>query len=306
MKRKGRIQEMKEMKGRSKTRASVLRQWKQGWLGFLILLGAFGGLSFAVHGDKEEEKLERQVITTSPEHPRNWDPQEKLKALYAQIDFQDYPRLRYEVFEKAYWGYHRLRKAEKITPSKQSFITIIDFSLHSAEPRLWLIDLEKTRVIFCDYVAHGQNSGLDFARSFSNKPSSHQSSLGFYLTDRIYQGKHGKSLRLHGLEPGINHRAFERAIVMHGADYVSESFIRGQKRLGRSWGCPAVSRELAPVLIDKIAGGTLLYIYAPDPDYLARTQLIHPPEETATRTRGALASKIDSSRFIDPSNPATF
>jgi hypothetical protein len=123
-------------------------------------------------------------------------------------------------------------------------------------------------------VAHGRNSGEEFARFFSNVPNSNQSSLGFYLTGNTYQGKHGLSLKLKGIEQGINHFAEERAIVLHGADYVSESFIKKHGRLGRSQGCPAVSQELSKPIIEKIKEGSCLFIYSPDSKYFKSTRLI--------------------------------
>jgi hypothetical protein len=142
-------------------------------------------------------------------------------------------------------------------------VTIIDFSLPGTAKRLWTIDLGSGEFLFNTYVAHGRNTGTDMAENFSNIPHSFQSSLGFYLTGKPYVGKHGNSLRLNGLEKNINDKAWERAIVVHGADYVSDSFIRAHGRLGRSHGCPAIPPEITDHFIDTVKEGSLLFIYHP-------------------------------------------
>lgn len=146
-------------------------------------------------------------------------------------------------------------------------LTIIDYSLPSTERRLWVLDLAHGKVLFKELVAHGKQTGENIAQAFSNEPGSHQSSIGAFVTGATYIGKHGLSLRLHGLEPGINDRAEERAIVMHAADYVSEDLIRSQGRIGRSQGCPAVRPAVARKLIDTIRGGSLVFAYYPDREY---------------------------------------
>jgi hypothetical protein len=146
---------------------------------------------------------------------------------------------------------------------KQPIATLIDFSIPSTEKRLWVVHLESGEILLHTYVAHGRNSGWDVPEDFSNVPQSFKSSLGFYLTDQVYHGKHGRSMRLKGLEKGINDKAMERAIVVHGADYVSEEFIKSHGRLGRSHGCPALPRELSDAFIDQTSEGTLLFIYHP-------------------------------------------
>jgi len=152
---------------------------------------------------------------------------------------------------------------------KQKVVTLIDFSLPSTAKRLWTIDLESGECMMHTWVAHGRNSGENDACSFSNIPQSYQSSLGFYLTGETYEGKHGYSLRLHGLEAGINDNALDRAIVVHGADYVSEDFIQTHGRLGRSHGCPALPTELTQPFIDLTKEGSLLFIYHPGYTQLA-------------------------------------
>jgi hypothetical protein len=147
-------------------------------------------------------------------------------------------------------------------------ITIVDYSLPSTQPRLWVIDLAEKKILFHELVAHGRNSGEDRAIAFSDRPGSKMSSLGLYRTAETYSGKHGFSLRLDGLEPGFNDTARDRAIVLHGADYVGGGSIAKLGHLGRSWGCPAVRREVSRPLINRIRNGTALFVYYPDEDWL--------------------------------------
>lgn len=148
-------------------------------------------------------------------------------------------------------------------------LAVIDYSLPSSEPRLWVFDLARERLLFEELVSHGRGSGDALATAFSNTPESHQSSLGLFRTMNTYHGRNGYSLRLEGLEPGVNHLAYERAIVMHGADYVSESFIEQTGRLGRSLGCPAVRQAVTAPLIDSLKEEQYLFAYYPDPEWLA-------------------------------------
>jgi L,D-transpeptidase catalytic domain len=138
-------------------------------------------------------------------------------------------------------------------------LTIIDYSLPSTEPRLWVVDLASRRVLFNELVAHGRNSGGNAALKFSNEPGSRQSSLGLFRTEGVYEGQHGYSLRLAGLEPGVNDRAYERAIVIHGAAYVSHRVAFARGRLGQSWGCPALEPGASRRVIDRSKDGTALF-----------------------------------------------
>lgn len=190
-----------------------------------------------------------------------------IAQVFKKIDFSKSGHLSYDVFEKAYRGYLNLRIAGKLN-NERPVLTICDFSRSANTFRLWIIDLGKGKVVFNNFVAHGQGSGEEFANSFSNQHESHQSSLGFYVTGDTYIGEHGLSLRLHGMDAGYNTEAYDRGIVVHGADYVSKDFIRGNERLGRSWGCPAVSSAIAPAVINTIKEGTCLFIYYPHKAYL--------------------------------------
>jgi len=147
-------------------------------------------------------------------------------------------------------------------------LTVIDYSRPSSEPRLFVLDLAQRALRHQELVAHGRASGENLAKSFSNQPGSLQSSLGLFVTLGTYIGRHGRSLRLLGLEPGVNDRAEERAIVMHGAEYVSAAFAALHGRLGRSLGCPALALDVAPRVIDAIRGGSPLFAYYPDPAWL--------------------------------------
>lgn len=190
--------------------------------------------------------------------------------LYNSIDFSSTRKINFPVFEAGLKGMLNLKAAGIIADSQQ-IISLIDFSLSSIHPRMWIIDLKNKKAVWNDYVAHGEGSGLDSAVSFSDQNNSHQSSLGFYVTSDIYKGSHGISLKLIGLDKGFNSSALKRAIVVHGADYVSNSFIEGQKRLGRSWGCPAVSKNEINTVINYIKGGACLFIYAPVAQYFKKS-----------------------------------
>jgi len=177
----------------------------------------------------------------------------------------------FESFSKAFEGFTLLKEQGKI---KKDLLTLIDFSKSSNTKRLWIIDMETKTILYNTLVAHGRNSGNEFATSFSNISSSYKSSLGFYATGEIYNGKHGASLRLDGLEKGINSNARSRAVVMHAADYVSEKFIKMHSRLGRSQGCPALPNHLNKEIINLIQGKSCLYIYHPSQKKSGLTKLV--------------------------------
>ena len=175
--------------------------------------------------------------------------------------------INYAAFEQAFIGYN------KVEEKNRDIITLIDFSKPSTQERLYVLDLKKKKLLYSSLVSHGRNSGENYATSFSNENGSYKSSLGFYLTENTYQGKNGYSLILNGLERGINDRAKERAIVIHGAPYSNPSTI-ASGRLGRSQGCPALPEALSKPIINTIKGGTLLYIYADNQKYLAQSNIL--------------------------------
>lgn len=166
------------------------------------------------------------------------------------------------------------KSASKQGIGKVKMLGIIDFSLPSTRRRFWILDLEQGIVRFNELVAHGKGSGDKWATSFSNESKSLKSSLGLYLTEFTYQGDNGYSLRLRGLEPGINDKARSRAIVIHGAPYISQGTIDKLGYLGRSWGCPAVSDSVAKPLIDTLKGGNLIFAYYPDDDWLSTSRFL--------------------------------
>ena len=153
-------------------------------------------------------------------------------------------------------------------------LTVIDYSRPSTEKRLWVFDLATHELLYEELVAHGQGSGANHASEFSNTPDTHQTSLGLFVTGSTYVGKNGYSLRMDGLDQGINDRARERAIVMHGAPYVSDAFVRANGRLGRSWGCPAISDAVARPMIDRVKGGGLVFAYYPDAGWLKTSKYL--------------------------------
>lgn len=184
----------------------------------------------------------------------------KVESIYFDLKSNALSMPSFDCFSIALEGFNKFKEKGIF---QKNLLTIIDFSQSSNSKRLWIFDLDKNEVVMNTYVAHGRNTGDEFARQFSNKPESFQSSLGFYATAEIYNGKHGSSLKLDGLQKGLNDNARERAVVMHGADYVSEKFIRNNKRLGRSLGCPAVPVELNNKIISLIKEKSCLFIYHP-------------------------------------------
>ncbi len=172
------------------------------------------------------------------------------------------PRLQPQALRVALKAYERART---LGQTASSIVTLIDYSLPSTQRRLWVMDLGRGKLLFNELVAHGKRTGDDFAFAFSNQPGSLQSSLGAFVTGETYSGAHGLSLRLKGLEPGINDRAEEREIVIHAAPYVSDATARVLGRLGRSLGCPALPPDVAPRIIEAIKNGTFLFAYYPDP-----------------------------------------
>ena len=181
------------------------------------------------------------------------------------------PGLSQRTLDLALRAYARARERGEV---ERPLVSIIDYALPSTAKRLWVLDLERGKVLFHELVAHGRQSGDNEARMFSNIAGSHQSSLGVFRTGGDYWGAHGISLRLEGLEPGWNDRAMDRAIVLHGAPYVSEQFAERFGRIGRSFGCPAVRPAIADSLIRTIRDGTLLFACYPDSAYAAGSAYI--------------------------------
>lgn len=197
---------------------------------------------------------------------------EQADSLYSTIGLEA-SGLDEEAFEMAYKGYFKLLQEGVI--SKPGILTIADFSKASDEKRLFVLDLENLKILFQTLVAHGRNSGLKYATDFSNRPESNKSSLGFYVTLNTYFGEHGLSLKLKGLERGINDNAYDRAIVVHGSQYVSPNISRSQGYIGRSLGCPALPMRESSKIIKSIKDGSLLFIYHPTKAYVEKSEILN-------------------------------
>jgi hypothetical protein len=194
-----------------------------------------------------------------------------FKSVYDSLHL-DLSGLSRQAFLYAQKGWHKLISQGKVL--NQSIIAIIDFSQPSDHKRLYILDMKNYKVLFNTLVAHGRNSGKEWASSFSNKPASYKSSPGFYVTQETYMGNNGYSLKLEGIEKGINDKALKRAIVMHGAPYVSKSYVEAQGYIGRSEGCPAVPVEEAGDIINTIKNGTCLFVYSPNVFYAHHSAIL--------------------------------
>ena len=197
--------------------------------------------------------------------------EENTTLLYNEIEAGKYSLPNLETFIKAFEGYTTLENQGKV---QNNILTIVDFSFSSTKERMWVLDMENKKVILQTLVSHGMNSGTEYAKSFSNQNESFKSSLGFFITGETYNGKHGISLKLDGQEYGLNDNARERAVVIHGADYVSKKLANRQGYIGRSQGCPAVSPEVAPKLIRLIKNKSVLFIYHPTRMYVNKSRLV--------------------------------
>ncbi len=197
--------------------------------------------------------------------------EEKTEILYNEIEKGAYTLPNLDAFVQAFEGYTSLEKLGKV---KNNILTIVDFSYSSTKERMWVIDMINKKVILQTLVSHGMNSGTEYAKSFSNQNESFKSSLGFFITGETYTGKHGISLKLDGQECGLNDNARERAVVVHGAEYVSKKLANKQGFIGRSQGCPAVSPEVASKLIETIKNKSVLFIYHPSRMYVNKSKLV--------------------------------
>jgi len=196
-----------------------------------------------------------------------------LQSDLRQSLLQQAPKIDPQVLDLALRSYGRANEEGLI--DRKGILTVIDYSRLSSEKRLWTFDLQSHRLLFEDLVAHGKNSGENKTVAVSNAFESKMSSVGVYKTGEPYIGKNGYSLRLIGLENGFNTNALARAVVLHGAWYVSDEMIKSYGRIGRSWGCPAVRKEIATPLIDTIKDGSLLVIYYPDTDWLEHSSFLN-------------------------------
>lgn len=222
-----------------------------------LILGSISTTSFGFtlkNPTKTELKSSKAVL------------EDNEKRLYENIGLNG--KLNYDIFKTALNGYN------KIDERKKELLTIIDYSKPSTEKRFFVIDMDKKELLVYSHVSHGKNSGGNIATSFSNKVSSNKSSLGFFLTENTYVGGNGYSLVLNGLEKGINDKAKDRYIVIHGADYANPKVAKSQGRLGRSLGCPALPRDISKKAIDMIKNGSVLFVYGNDTNYLDRSNYV--------------------------------
>jgi L,D-transpeptidase catalytic domain len=227
---------------------------------FTILSTSFSGLPPVKGKGFIEESLSHLPVNSAN------NISEEAALLYDQLHLKEIG-LSEEAFDYACKGYQHL--LEKKIIGQPGYLTICDFSQSSKQKRLYIIDIANNKIILNTYVAHGHNSGGEYATRFSNKPSSKQSSLGFYITKNTYCGENGLSLRMEGLEPGFNDKAYRRAIVIHGADYI------GNGSAGRSYGCPAVPKKESKTIINTIKNGTCLFIYHPEKKYLQDSKILN-------------------------------
>lgn len=221
---------------------------------------------FSSREDKQDIKKSRELAEVrktnrSDEMSEMSGLDRLLFSKYMDLDEKNFDKPVLESYKFAFQGFHKLKKEGKI---KKDILTIIDFTLHSSEKRMWVIDMKENKVLYQTVVSHGKNSGKEYATSFSNRPESHQSSLGFYATAETYMGKHGLSLRLDGLESGINDNARSRHIVIHGANYANETLVEAQGWLGRSHGCPALPTHNYQEIINLIKEESCLLIFHND------------------------------------------
>ena len=234
----------------------------------LLVIVMISGSAFVLSGCQFAYQQERIARLPQPELPKIVPLQKvgPVQALYRECHLAG--KLRFDIFRNAMYGYQR------IDFPKKGIITIIDFTRPSSAKRLFVIDLVHKQILYHTYVAHGVNSGILYAVNFSNKMNSKESSLGFFETAETYTGKYGRSLRLDGLEPGINDMARKRDIVMHGAEYVGKNIAQEYGCVGRSWGCPALSESVVENVINVIQGGSCLYIYADNKNYIEHSRYV--------------------------------
>ena len=235
---------------------------------FSYAVTAFTTDETIVNGTKDS--IAAIIIVDETVPVTNISPADKLSNLYEALNLKAL-KLNKEAFVQAVNGYKKLNKEGRI---KNSLLTIVDFSQPSTSKRMYILDMAAGKLVKQSHVAHGRNTGALMANKFSNVPESFQSSLGFYIASETYQGKHGLSLRLDGVEKNINDNARARAIVIHGADYANESFYKATGYLGRSYGCPAVPTKDANAIISTLCNGSCIFIYSPDKNYIKASKLI--------------------------------
>ena len=239
------------------------------FLGFILSLSGNETTSKSIYKQNASKTVVTKPVAFAENKVVTFE--EKTEALYNEIEVGKYTLPNLETFTKAFEGYIALENQGKV---KNNVLTIVDFSFSSTKERMWVIDMTNKKVILQTLVSHGMNSGTEYAKSFSNENESFKSSLGFFITGETYTGKHGISLKLDGQEYGLNDKARERDVVVHGADYVSKYLAHKQGYIGRSQGCPAVSPAVASKLIQTIKNQSVLFIYHPTRMYANKSKLV--------------------------------
>lgn len=237
---------------------------------FLTLTASFAFTAYNPSGNSEP--VEIAPYTTEIKKISEPTSEEKIDLLFEEFAAVNTNMPSKVSFAYAITGYNKLEEEEKI---KNRLLSIVDFSLPSTEKRLWILNMETNEVLYHTYVSHGQNTGGNMATDFSNTPNSLQSSLGFFVTAETYYGKNGLSLFIDGMEEEFNSKARERYVVIHGADYANEDSIQRLGRLGRSYGCPAVPTKVSKEIINKIKGGSALFIFHPSEDYIQNSTYLN-------------------------------
>jgi len=262
-------------------------------LGFAIFCASLFGIqqtnAKSLPGDKDFKSL-------LPQKSGNSVSDKEADSIYERLHLQAFG-LKQDIFSNAYKGYNYLNSRGML--DRTDVLTICDYSQSSHNKRLYVIDLEKGRVVFNTYVSHGRNSGGEFATSFSNMTNSNKSSCGFMVTGSIYSGRAGKSLHLNGVEPGINSNVYERSIVMHGSHYVNAERADEGTMMGRSLGCPAVPYGEHFAIIDYIKGGSCLYIASENAQYLASSRIINSETPNTPNSSNTFAGKMPDNRNSD-------
>jgi hypothetical protein len=254
-----------------------MKSFKSVSTGVLLLL--FIGWPVLMSGTRQQGRKIVEAVITTPAAPPVSIPlsPDALSELEA-ISLYDSMRLKRvgltkKAFLFAWKGYKQLMQRRRL--SNDDVLSICDFSQSSRRKRMYIIDVANKKLLLNTYVAHGRNSGREYANSFSNKPESHKSSLGFYVTRNSYYGDHGLALKIDGLENGINDQADARNIVIHGSEYVGSGYLRSNRFNGRSFGCPAVPKKDTQKIIHTIKGGSCLFIYHPTNNYLSKSRLLN-------------------------------
>ncbi len=236
---------------------------------FLISSTAFKNKSIPSFGHDFKDKDGKELITIKSEKFKSF-----TRDVYQNISYEpNQDTIPFEPFALAMRGFMHLKHTQELTDTQH--ITIIDFSKYCNKKRLWVLDLVHLKVKINEWVAHGKRSGNDYATTFSNRHNSQKSSLGFYVTGGTYWGRNKFSLKLHGLEKSYNSNAFSRGIVIHGANYISNNIVNRNERIGRSFGCPAVSKSSNNKIINTIKGGSCLFIYHPTSYYLNNSTILN-------------------------------